>query len=194
MSIEQVWGSSWAVGAWADGAWSLTEAVVPAPQPQTGGGGGSNPSRSRRRGPPRSRRSYGAWVRVDDEDTRRERQEREEQRKRAVAEEVRRSLARLAEIERERKRVHHVFDLGRAGSVSAASGGLSFAVTPAIMFASRSAVEVGSGVLAFVVRDQEQTRQYDSTTALVTEMAEMRKQMLRMKRNMEVLEVLMLAA
>ena len=194
--MEQTWGTSWAVGAWVDGSWGLTEAPVVQPQPQSGGGGGGSPRSSRRR-PLRSRRSYGAWVRVDDEDTRREREEREDQRKRAVTEEVRRSLARLAEIEQERKearKVHAVVVFETAGKVEVRSGELAFELIPAIALVGSGIVETGSGALAVVVRDQEQTRQHDSTASLVTEMAEMRKQLLRMKRNMDVLEVLMLAA
>ena len=182
--------------------WTARDASLLVPQPesptqQTGGGGGSHPSRSSRRRPPRSRVSYGAWVQVDDEDTRREREEREDQRKRAVAEEVRRSLARLAEIEHEReeaRKVHTVVAFEAAGKVEVRSGELAFELIPAIALVGGGIVETGSGALAVVVRDPEQTRQRDSTAALVTEMAEMRKQMLRMKRNMDVLEVLMLAA
>lgn len=200
VSMEQTWGSSWAPGAWADGAWGQSDVVVPQPQPQTGGGGGGGSSR-RRRSSSSARsnpRVYGGdWVRVDDDDTRREREEREAQRKQAVAEEIQRSLARLDEIEQERKRaaeVHAVVDLGGKGKVAVGSGSLEFEVTPCIAIASGGLVEAGSGSIAFEIRDARLTGLYESNAALASELETLRAEKRRMKRDMEALEVLMLAA
>lgn len=189
MSIEEVWGLSWAPGAWADETWGLTEAPVVQPQPASGGGGGSMVVGRRK---PASRSgSSGRWVRVDDDDTRREREEREQQRKRAVAEEVQRSLQRLEEI---RRAVPSIVEFESAGGVGIGGSDASLNALYILEIGGGGLVEIGSGSVALVHRDPIQTSQHDESARLSAELVAMRKKLQVMERNMQVLEVLLLAA